>query len=244
MGRGSAGSSLLSADIVGTRSSVAVVEIGPLLASGRDADVFEYGPGRVLRRYRRGGDTAHEADVMRHVAAYGYPVPTVLGAGGPDLVLERLHGSTALHALLDGMVGPEPVGAQLADLHRRLHVIPARTSPAPGRAVVHLDLHPDNVMLTARGPVVVDWRNADDGSADVDVALTAVILAHVAVDTRQPRALLARRCLLAFLEQTEQWPASALTAAAAFRAADPALASDERAMLDQAIDLIANSCRH
>ncbi|WP_089405379.1 phosphotransferase [Geodermatophilus saharensis] len=217
------------------------MDTGPLLASGRDADVFEYGPGRVLRRYRRGGDTAHEADVMRHVAAHGFPVPTVVAAGGPDLVLERLDGPTAWHALRDGLVEPESVGAQLADLHRRLHAVPARTSPTPGRVVVHLDLHPDNVLLTTRGPVVVDWRNADDGSADVDVALSALILAQVALDTRHPLAPSVRPCLTAFLERTGQPPASALTAAAAFRAADPAVTPDERARIDRATDLVAGS---
>ena len=46
-------------------------------------------------------------------------------------------------------------------MHNRLHVVEAppglRTGFGPGRAVLHLDLHPANVMLTSRGPVVIDW---------------------------------------------------------------------------------------
>jgi hypothetical protein len=34
------------------------------LASGRDADVFAIDAGRVLRRYRTGGDVSAEARVM------------------------------------------------------------------------------------------------------------------------------------------------------------------------------------
>ena len=49
----------------------------PLLASGRDADVFALGEHTVLRRYRDGSDATREAELMRYVAAQNYPVPTV-----------------------------------------------------------------------------------------------------------------------------------------------------------------------
>jgi thiamine kinase-like enzyme len=46
-------------------------------------------------------------------------------------------------------------------LHRQLHAIPAPADlPAPlgeGTSLVHLDLHPGNVLLTASGPMVIDW---------------------------------------------------------------------------------------
>jgi aminoglycoside phosphotransferase (APT) family kinase protein len=51
----------------------------------------------------------------------------------------------------------------------------------PGSRVLHLDLHPENIMLTDRGPVVIDWRNATTGPADLDTAFTALILAQVAI---------------------------------------------------------------
>jgi aminoglycoside phosphotransferase (APT) family kinase protein len=42
---------------------------------------------------------------------------------------------------------------------------------------VHLDLHPDNVILSRRGPVVIDWRNARRGDGAIDVATTWLIMA-------------------------------------------------------------------
>jgi aminoglycoside phosphotransferase (APT) family kinase protein len=41
---------------------------------------------------------------------------------------------------------------------------------------VHLDLHPGNVILTASGPMVIDWPNAARGDPLADVAYTWVIL--------------------------------------------------------------------
>ena len=52
----------------------------------------------------------------------------------------------------------------------------------PGRVVVHGDLHPLNVIATADGPVVIDWRNAEEGTAEFDIAMTAIIFAQVALD--------------------------------------------------------------
>ena len=40
------------------------IEPGPLLASGRDGDIFEFGPGLVLRRARSGRVIEGEARVI------------------------------------------------------------------------------------------------------------------------------------------------------------------------------------
>ena len=68
----------------------------------------------------------------------------------------------------------------LADLHEQLHGIEApewlRPVDATGDRVLHLDLHPMNVMMTERGPVVIDWTNAARGDPLTDVAVTYVIL--------------------------------------------------------------------
>ncbi len=118
---------------------------------------------------------------MAYVAAAGYPVPLVYDVQGPDLVLERLDGETLLAAMLAGRTAVGAAADLLVGLHERLHALPARFSADPTDSILHLDLHPQNVMVTSRGPVVIDWRNAAEGPADLDVAMTALILAEVAV---------------------------------------------------------------
>jgi len=157
-------------------------EVGRLLASGRDSDIFEFGDGKVLRRNTAGRVVEHEAQLMQHLAEHGYPVPRVddVRAGGTEIVMERLDGPTMLDA-----IGRRPNTAfanmrLLADLHDQLHVMPVPDGlprlDGDGEALLHLDLHPMNVMLTARGPVVIDWANASVGHPLSDVGLTYAML--------------------------------------------------------------------
>ena len=156
---------------------------GRLLGSGRSADVYEIDEAWVLRRDREGwGDAAAEGAVMTYVREHGYPAPRVRPSGSrTELVMERLAGPTMLAVLLSGEMGPAEGGALLASLLRRLHAVPGRDPADPGARVLHLDLHPDNVMLTPDGPRVIDWTNAEDGPPGLDWAMSAVILAQVAV---------------------------------------------------------------
>jgi aminoglycoside phosphotransferase (APT) family kinase protein len=73
-------------------------------------------------------------------------------------------------------------------LHRDLHAIaaPDWVDDAPvgrGNRLLHLDLHPLNVMLGPKGPVVIDWTNACRGDPSTDVALSWAIIAAGQVDT-------------------------------------------------------------
>ena len=151
------------------------------IAFGRDADIYSIDDEWVLRRYRNGHPVRDEADFMRHVARYGYPVPAVRDVDGADMVLQRLDGPTLGDAAIAGDLSATEIGLIHADLHRRLQAIPA-PSGTPGRVVVHGDLHPLNVMATADGPVVIDWGNVEEGTAEFDVAMTAIIFAQVALD--------------------------------------------------------------
>ena len=45
-----------------------------------------------------------------------------------------------------------------------------------GDALLHLDFHPDQVVLTRRGPVVLDWMTAAQGHPLADVARTVILL--------------------------------------------------------------------
>ncbi|TWJ22325.1 phosphotransferase [Micromonospora endolithica] len=178
----------------------------PPLASGRDADVYPLDDDRVLRRYRLGGDVAAEAAVMDHLHARGYPVPRVHHAAGPDLVLDRLTGPTLAEAVLGGAVDAGRAARILADLHRRLHALPARRAADPADRVLHLDLHPQNILLTAAGPVVIDWGNATEGPPGLDVAMSAVILAEVATEADSPVSGPARDVLVGYLAETGPLP--------------------------------------
>jgi len=163
---------------------------GPLIGAGRAADVYAIGPDRVLRRYRTPFDVRPEAEIMGYLAQAGYPVPAVYDAAGPDLVMERLDGRDMLADLARRPWLARRHGRTLADLHNRLHQIAAPAGwpqvVGPGDKVLHLDLHPGNVMLTSRGPVVIDWSNVRSGPAGADVAMAYLIMASSEVDGLPP----------------------------------------------------------
>jgi aminoglycoside phosphotransferase (APT) family kinase protein len=151
-----------------------------LIAAGRASEIFDLGDGRVLRRFRAGGDPEREALVMAHAHRHGYPVPRVLGITPDGLVLDRIEGPTMLEELRRRPWRLRRHASLLAQLHERLHEIAApSTLPAvsSGDRLLHLDLHPDNVILSPGGPFVIDWTNARRGDPALDVALTWVIAA-------------------------------------------------------------------
>jgi aminoglycoside phosphotransferase (APT) family kinase protein len=162
-----------------------------LLAQGRDADVFALDDGtRVLRRYRdpSHSNTEMEARVMEYLAAQGYPVPRVYDATDTDLVMDRLDGPTLMQAWERRPWRLVRYARELAALHDRLAAVPAPgwlpaprflrdTEPGGTGSVLHLDLHPLNVILTPdRGAVVIDWTNASAGDPAFDLARTIVTI--------------------------------------------------------------------
>jgi len=214
-----------------------------LLASGRDADVYALDERRVLRRYRRGGEVSGEAAVMRYVAEHGYPVPRVYEADGADLILERLDGPTMLQALGSGALELGAGATVLADLLDRLHKVRVRAATDPGTRILHLDLHPENVVMTEGGPVVIDWRNSTEGPPELDVAMTALIVAQVAVDPGHEFTAQAELFLEVFLGCTRDNPLSQLEAAVRRRGADPNMTGDELAHLHEAKLLVTTAAR-
>jgi aminoglycoside phosphotransferase (APT) family kinase protein len=217
-----------------------------LIASGRDSDVFGYADGLVLRRYRDGRSAEAEAATLRAVADLGYPVPVVHDATGPDIVMERVDGPTLAESLVGGQ-SPDEGGALLADLHDRLHAL-AWPGAGAGQALLHLDLHPLNVILRGSDPVVIDWSNARPGPAALDVAMTAVILAQVVVTDGMLEAVgvdasarpALARLLAVFAAEVGTPYAAALPAAEALRRQDPYQSGAELAALSRAVDLAAS----
>lgn len=216
---------------------------GALIARGRAADVFAAGPDRVLRRYRPGEDVdvQTEARVMEHARRHGFPVPGVHDATDRDLLLERIHGPSMLADLNHRPWRVRRHGALLADLHRRLHLIPAPGGLprrfSSGDQLVHLDLHPDNVLLSPTGPVVIDWSSASRGSPADDVALTWAILQTSTIPGPLPFRTAARagRSMLlnAYLAGVDADDAASHLSAVAEhrRLTDPHLLDDERRAL-------------
>jgi aminoglycoside phosphotransferase (APT) family kinase protein len=163
-----------------------MAEPSRLIASGRDGDIFEYGPALVLRRTKTRRSLDGEARVLEYVAAHAFPVPAVheLRVDGTELIMERVEGP-----LLVEMAAKPWTSAQamrmLADLHDRLHAIAApewlppfaMANPSGAGRVLHLDLHPQNVIVSPkRGPVVIDWTNAHSGDPFCDLALTYALM--------------------------------------------------------------------
>jgi len=227
-----------------------------LLAGGRDADVFAYGDGLVLRRYRDGRSVEAEGALMRELARLGYPVPAVTSANGPDLVMDLVDGPPMAVQLLRGDLDPAEGGALLARLHDDLHRLPR----PDGQTLLHLDLHPFNVLMSCSGPVVIDWCNARPGPAGLDIAMTALILAQVVsypeIVMEQPdlAALVPpddathlrdrfAEFLTAFAGGTDTPFADHIDEAAARRRGDRYQTDAELARLDDAVALVRTSVR-
>jgi serine/threonine protein kinase len=158
-------------------------------------------------------------------------VPEVFDVSGSDIVMERATGPTMLDAIARR---PWTVSAQarlLAELHDLVHGVPIAgvpglDLPAPfGTAgppetdvLLHRDLHPQNVILTQRGPVIIDWEGAARGPAVADVGMTWVIIGFSdipgprwrAVAARGVQAALTRSFLLAAGPLDDAWRLSVI----------------------------------
>jgi Phosphotransferase enzyme family len=213
---------------------------GRLIGSGRCADVYDIGRGRVLRRYRDAAATAgRDAEVMTHARAHGVPVPEVFDASGTDLVMARAPGPTLLEVLTRRPWTLRSQARLLARLHALVHAVPVlgwlRAPFGPGPALLHMDLHPSNVILTPDGPRLIDWQGAAQGPAEADLAMTWVLVASGEVTGplaqravgRAGQALFAASYLAAVGPVAPHWLAAATT----HRLSDRTLLGTEAARL-------------
>ncbi|HEU5347885.1 MAG TPA: aminoglycoside phosphotransferase family protein [Ktedonobacterales bacterium] len=70
-----------------------------------------------------------------------------------------------------------------------------------GEALCHGDYHPDNVLLSPRGPLVIDWGNAALGDPLADVARTLLLMRASFVYPKSRAERIARRALTATLNR-------------------------------------------
>ena len=136
---------------------------------------------------------------MEFVRSQGYPVPEVyeVSGDGIDLVMARIEGPTMMEAASAQPWKLRRFGRELAKLHESLHCLsaPEWMNAAPfssGESLLHMDLHPLNVMLSSEGPIVLDWTNAVRGDPIVDVAATWVLLASGNVTSSRLQALMVK----------------------------------------------------
>lgn len=206
----------------------------PLIASGRDADVFDRGDGTVLRRYRRRSVPQYEVNVMRYAHDHGFPVPAVISVSGRDIVLERIDGPTMQDVLLGDTGRIDACAAQLAELHDRLHRIVGPDwlrARGEGDRLLHLDLHPQNVLMSSRGPVVIDWANAARGPAALDPALAIAIFVTARANFAGQRAAI-DAFIAAFASHFDRAELdAAMPLAIELRSKDPNVTDRERAEL-------------
>lgn len=224
---------------------------GELLASGRDADIFECGRGLVLRRARDRRSLAYEAQTMSFLHEQGYPVPAIedISDDGADLLMERVDGPSMADWLSRKPWTLRRAAAMLADLHDELHSITAPDFFADagvghGDRIIHMDLHPLNVIMSARGPVVIDWAPArGDGMTDVALAYLLMSTAAVPAGRIQGAIIAAGRSMLAdgFVRRYDRDElAMALAAAAEWKASDANMSAAEIAAMRK---LAANAAK-
>jgi tRNA A-37 threonylcarbamoyl transferase component Bud32 len=173
----------------------------------------------------------------------GYPVPALdeLSDDGLDLVMQRVDGPSMADWLSRRPWTLRRGAAMLADLHDQLHAIAAPdflwdADIGKGTQVVHMDLHPLNVIVTKSGPVVIDWARPGRGDPFMDVAVAYLLMATAAVPAGrvQSAVIAAGRSVLAegFIRRYDRGAlAERLSEAAEWKALDANMSADEIAAM-------------
>ena len=116
------------------------------------------------------------------------------------------------------------------------------TASRHGPSMVHLDLHPGTILLTATGPQLVDWESAQLGSGDLDLATTALVFAEVVADGNE-YALAAHRMLRHFAREAGPTFGRHLTEAASIRGSQTNVDPVERDLLPEATVIVQRELR-
>jgi len=83
----------------------------------------------------------------------------------------KVSGFPSQREWLQGMIHlAEPLSA-----NQRERMLQALCLLPDDNALCHMDLHPDQIVMTARGPVIIDWMSGTQGHPLADVAWTSML---------------------------------------------------------------------
>jgi aminoglycoside phosphotransferase (APT) family kinase protein len=125
--------------------------------------------------------------------------PSLLGytTARPWTMIRSANLMAELHAQMHAR-RPSGLPTQRERLQKKIQAAPPLTealkqvalealAQLPDDAVLcHGDFHPDNIVLSARGPVILDWVDAARGHPLADVARTALLMQHAALPAHMP----------------------------------------------------------
>ncbi|WP_237048268.1 phosphotransferase [Lentzea guizhouensis] len=196
--------------------------------------MFIRSDGLLVKRTRTGRDLRREAEMMSYLSGHGIAVPRVHDATADELVMQYVPGPR-----MSEEIGRKPwlagrLGRELADLHHCLDAIAAPDFLSGDGDLLHLDLHPGNVVLGPEGPVVLDWASATKGDRRLDVALSWVSLAVAKLTTA--RRLTRWSFLKSFMANVDPRAREAIPEAARIRLERHDRDPQERAMLEKLMD--------
>ena len=173
-----------------TPRAEAIIEIAGKGGPARRGIVFERceGPTLLELAAARGAPLARLAQVLFEVQR------AIHRSGGEGL------------APLKPRIAQKIRAAKRAGEALRARALEALEALDEGAAACHGDLHPGNVIMAAKGPMVVDWVDAGRGAPAFDVARTLLLLEHGAPQ-RAARAVREGFAAAYFACLREAWPA-------------------------------------
>lgn len=208
------------------------MDLGAPLAQGREAEIYPYGAGKVLKLFfahASAEQVEREARYTHMAHATGLPVPAVYEQvqmnNRHGVVMERIDGKSLLQLLKAQPWKAAWAGRLLGELHAAMHnqrgegftaqraalewcigQTPALSATEKaaiiawlhclpeGDRLCHSDFHIDNIILTARGPVMIDWAHPTCGNPLGDAARSVLMLTvGDPPDATAPVTWLARR---------------------------------------------------